>query len=94
LQPPNAIHECNHKSPISNHVVPRNLHLYEPNIMFNIFFIILWLCEGYYWVSQQISLGKAFESSISTLTLKGLGVVQIPRIVKKCYKVQLTSIIS
>jgi hypothetical protein len=30
---------------------------------------------------------------IGPLTLKGLGVVQIPQIIKKCYKVQLRSII-
>jgi hypothetical protein len=67
LQPPKATHECNHKSPISNHVVLVNLHLYEPKILLDIFFTTLYLCVGYYWMSLKIHFGKAFESGASTL---------------------------
>jgi hypothetical protein len=41
LQPLKATHEYNHKSPISNHIVLGNLHLYESKIMLDIFFITL-----------------------------------------------------
>jgi hypothetical protein len=37
--------------------------------MLDIFFIILSLHEGYYWVSLQISFRKAFESATSTLKM-------------------------
>jgi hypothetical protein len=49
LQPPKATHECNHKSPIPNRVeLSKNLQLFELKIILDIFFITLWLCEGYY----------------------------------------------
>jgi hypothetical protein len=41
LQPPKATHECNHKSPISYHTVPRISSFYEPKIILDIFFITL-----------------------------------------------------
>ena len=67
MQPPKATYECNYKNPISNHVAPRIFKLYEPKITLDIFFVILWLCEGYYWVSLHIHFEKVFESNSCTL---------------------------